>query len=747
MVNEEYVIKLIKNKLEMVDTEKKDQIDLLSIANLKDILKRINDDKEYFNYFLLDIDDEDINAILSITKDDEEKNNFAGMLFYIKKIIEISKKEETAIPLSDNQLLVLKEFAELLKRYVNISEYKNETLKGKEAKNKTALLAILEKLEKKAHLNGKDIDNLKLLDVSLTELDQIISFVNEYNVQVYLDSQKGEEKANVTTIATDKEEDQEKLEEANTDEVTKEAILEKPSEEEKIETNVNDADLENKKEVSPSKEENIKKDVPKKKKENNADVSKIVNDPYHAMGDSLQKDDEPKIIFKKSLNQIIEEDLLPKTDKQLGTNDNSSEEIDLFKPQSFDFAPKQPKKKEDETLKNEEIALNEEKVFTEDEKLLKENAAPTIVNTSTVADGITEIKNWLKELNINYDELPASSKSQLLNNSNMEDIKGVISYLKEKSYTKEIMMRPLCLLLSQTNDKSMNASINLLNKYYKLTDENIVSLINRFTIIFTKKGYNNLIKNIDILKKLDGQLVTNVIQRNPGLLATNGILEFVSKFKISNNIYLHTWIYNIDVNDLLKNIDVLNSYGLDAYTYIDDETFTLLLNPNLPFMLDQFIEMGMDSYIYSDETQAFRKIKSLIIKRIFYAYKNNLSIWKNDNVIDSFEKIIQNNYLIVSEDDITGLIKKYPKLEALEEGYRLSLYTNTNMAKIKRKCELVFGNKIISRLKVYSVLNCLLDAGISLKEALIYAITYNSILEPYELDKLEACVNNIMGGE
>ncbi len=758
MVNEEYVIKLIKNKLEMVDAEKKDQIDLLSIANLKDILKRINDDKEYFNYFLLDIKDEDINAILSITKDDEEKNNFAGMLFYIKKIIEISKKEETAIPLSDNQLLVLKEFAELLKRYVNISEYKNETLKGKEAKNKTALLAILEKLEKKAHLNGKDIDNLKLLDVSLTELDQIISFVNEYNVQVYLDSQNGEEKANVTTTATDKEENQEKLEEANTDEVTKEAFLEKPSEEEKIETNVNDADLENKKEVSPSKEENIKKDVPKKKKENNADVSKIVNDPYHAMGDSLQKDDEPKIIFKKSLNQIIEEDLLPKTDKQLDTNDNSGEEIDLFKPQSFDFVPKQSKNKEDDTFKNEEITANEEmaptdeKVSMEEESPLKENAAPTIVNTGTVADGITEIKNWLKELNINYDELPAGSKSQLLNNSNMEDIKGVISYLKEKRYTKEIMMRPLCLLLSQTNDKSMNASINLLNKYYKLTDENIVSLINRFTVIFTKKGYNNLIKNIDIIKNLDGQLVADVIQKNPGLLATNSdnlkeVLEVLSNFKVSSSIFLHTWIYNLDVNDLLKNVDVLNSYGLDAYTYIDDETFTLLLNPNLPFMLDQFIEMGMDSYIYSDETQAFRKIKSLIIKRIFYAYKNNLSIWKNDNVIDSFEKIIQNNYLIVSEDDITGLIKKYPKLEALEEGYRLALYTNTNMAKIKRKCELVFGNKIISRLKVYSVLNCLLDAGISLKEALIYAITYNSILEPYELEKLETCVNNIMGGE
>lgn len=747
MVNEEYVIKLIKNKLEMVDTEKKDQIDLLSIANLKDILKRINDDKEYFNYFLLDIKDEDINAILSITKDDEEKNNFAGMLFYIKKIIEISKKEETAIPLSDNQLLVLKEFAELLKRYVNISEYKNETLKGKEAKNKTALLAILEKLEKKAHLNGKDIDNLKLLDVSLTELDQIISFVNEYNVQVYLDSQKGDERIEATTTVTDKEENHEELAEANNVEVTKEAILEKPAEEEKIETTVNDADSEDKKETITTKEEKIK-----------ADVSKIVSDPYHAMGDSLQKDVEPKIIFKKSLNQIIEEDLLPKTDKQLDTNDNGGEEIDLFKPQSFDFVPKQSKNKEDDTFKNEEITANEEmaptdeKVSREEESTLKENAAPTIVNTGTVADGITEIKNWLKELNINYDELPVGSKSQLLNNSNMEDIRGVISYLKEKRYTKEIMMRPLCLLLSQTNDKSMNASINLLNKYYKLTDENIVSLINRFTVIFTKKGYNNLIKNIDIIKNLDGQLVADVIQKNPGLLATNsdnlkGILEFVSKFKISNNIYLHTWIYNLDVNDLLKNVDVLNSYGLDAYTYIDDETFTLLLNPNLPFMLDQFIEMGMDSYIYSDETQAFRKIKSLIIKRIFYAYKNNLSIWKNDNVIDSFEKIIQNNYLIVSEDDITGLIKKYTKLEALEEGYRLALYTNTNMAKIKRKCELVFGNKIISRLKVYSVLNCLLDAGISLKEALIYAITYNSILEPYELEKLEACVNNIMGGE
>jgi hypothetical protein len=674
MINEEYVIKLIKDKLEMVDTERKDQIDLLSIANLKDILKRINDDKEYFNYFLLDIKDEDINDILSIAKDDEEKNNFAGMLFYIKKIIEISKNEATVIPLSDSQLLVLKVFTELIKRYVNIIEYKNETFKGKEAKNKTALLAILEKLEKKTHLNSEDIDNLKLLDVSLTELDQIISFVNEYNVQVYLDSRNYEKNDDDTTITTD------------------------------------------------------------------------------VMGDGLQTDEEQKIIFKKSLNQIIEEDLLPKTDKCLDTNGNSSEEIDLFKPQSFDFVPKQAKKKEDEILKNEDISLNEEKVPADDETLLKEKDGPTIINNGTVAGGITEIKNWLKVLNINYDELPASSKSQLLYNSSMEEIKGVISYLKEKSYAKEIMMLPLCFLLSQTNDKSMNASINLLNKYYKLTDENIVSLINRFTIIFTKKGYNNLIKNIDILKNADGQLVADVIQKNPGLLAVSNdnlknVWEVLSNFKVSNGIFLQTWICNLDVNDLLKNVDVLNSYGLDVYAYIDDETFTLLLNPNLPFMLDQFIEMGMDSYIYSDETQSFRKIKSLIIKKIFYAYKNNLSIWKNDNVIDSFEKIIQNNYLIVSEDDITGLIKNYPKLEVLEEGYRLALYTNTNMAKIKRKCEFVFGSKIISRLKVYSVLNCLLDAGISLKEALIYAITYNSILEPYELEKLEACVNNIMGGE
>ncbi len=677
MINKESVIEFIKGKLKTVDTEKKDQIDLLSIASLKDILRKINDDKDYFNYFILDIKDEDINGILSIAKDDEEKNDFAGMVFYLKKIIGISKSEDTMIPLSDNQLLVLKEFAELLKRYINISEYKNDTLKGKEEKNKKELLTILGKLENDEYLNGKDIDNLKLLGISLTELDQIISFVNEYNVDVYLNSKKGEEVKEVS-------------------EVIDESAL-------------------NKNEIS-------------------TDVSNILSEPYHVISSEPVKDNESKVIYKKTLNQIIDEDLLPKTDSKVDMNSENNDDIDLFKPQSFDFVPKQVKKKD-----------------AEKENKIENDLAP-IVNAGTVVDGITEIKILLKEININYDELPASSKSQLLNNNNIEEIKGVIFYLKDKSYSGEIMMRPLSLLLSQSNDKCMNASINLLSKYYKLTDEGILHLINKFTVMFTKKGYNNLIKNIDILKKIDGQVVTDIIQNNPGILILGsdilkGIVDVLSKFKVSNNIFLKSWISYVDVTDLLKNVDVLNSYGLDAYSYIDDETFTLLLNPNLPFMLDQFIEMGMDSYIYSEEAQAFRKIKSLIIKRVFYAYKNNLFIWKNDNVNDTFEKIIQNNYLIVSEDDIASLIKKYPHLLGLEDGYRLALYTNTNMAKIKRKCEFVFGNKIISRLKVYSVLNCLLDAGVNLKDSLIYAITYNSILEPYELEKLRASVNNIMGGE
>ena len=61
----------------------------------------------------------------------------------------------------------------------------------------------------------------------------------------------------------------------------------------------------------------------------------------------------------------------------------------------------------------------------------------------------------------------------------------------------------------------------------------------------------------------------------------------------------------------------------------------------------------------------------------------------------------------------------------LEEGKRLSLYSDTKESRIKRKYEFIFGKKVISRLKTYSVINVLLKHNVELKEAIFYALTYN----------------------
>lgn len=398
--------------------------------------------------------------------------------------------------------------------------------------------------------------------------------------------------------------------------------------------------------------------------------------------------------------------------------------FDPFMAQSFEYEPKSSRKKEENNN----------------------------TNSNTVVEGITLIKAKLKEIGINYDELSAYNKSKILRDNNNEDIISVIEYLKDKEYLKDINIDALCVILTENNDKTLAAAINLLNKYYNI-NAMLASLINRLAGLFTKKGYSNLIKIIDILKKRDNIQIDEIIKDNPALLVIDserlkGLIDIISPFNVDlQKVLVNSWILIANENDISKNISVISSYGINLETNIDDETIMILNNPNLPFMIDQFIEMGMTGYIFSDEKQNLRKIKSLIIKRLFYAYKNNLNIWKNQEENPKYESIIRTNYIILNDEEIKELISKYSKLELLEEGYRLALYSDTDVAKVKRRCEFVFGNKVISRLKVYSVLACLLDAGVTLNDALLYAVSYNSILEDYELEKMRVSIFNILGGE
>lgn len=677
-MNKEILIDALKGELNLdKDKEKLQKDNLLNIAELKDILDKWEKDDDYGQMFILDVKDDDILEIISLIEDDEDKNKIKAGIFYIKKLLEINTMNGVTIPLSDEQISILREFIELIKRYINISEYKFGVISAKNKKAKNKLKGVLEKLNSDLYLNEDDIDSLRGLNVSLTYLDKIITFVNEYNLMIYSNNEKKEE-TKVRTIAEQTENDTRKVTGISAD---KDKIF------------VNNLLIDEKTDEVPLTDEKLK--------------------DLEALNDVKEKPD----ITEKEDGQEK-----PKEEEKI--DEENKIVFDPFMAQSFDYEPKNGKKKDDNIG------------FT----------------SNTVVDGITLIKSKLKEIGINYDELSSYNKGKILRNNDNEDIIGVIEYLKGKDYLSGVNIDTLCTVLTENNSKTIEAVINLLNKYYNIKDV-LVSLINRFPGLFTKKGYSNLIKVIDILKKNESIKIDVIIKENPALFVIDserlkGLIEVIEPFKVNlEKILTSSWILVADENDILKNIGVLSSYGIDAKNNIDDETFMVLINPNLPFMIDQFIEMGMTGYIFGEENQNLRKIKSLIIKRLFYAYKNNLNIWKNQKENVKYENIIRANYIILNDDEIKALISKYEKLELLEEGYRLALYSDTDVAKIKRRCEFVFGNKVISRLKVYSVLSCLLEAGISLNDALLYAITYNSILEDYEYEKVSAFVLNILGGE
>ena len=59
--------------------------------------------------------------------------------------------------------------------------------------------------------------------------------------------------------------------------------------------------------------------------------------------------------------------------------------------------------------------------------------------------------------------------------------------------------------------------------------------------------------------------------------------------------------------------------------------------------------------------------------------------------------------------------------------------------------ELVFNNKIVSRIKTYSVFKALIDNKVKEENALLYALTYNMDLTSNEYEEVKSYVYNMVG--
>ena len=639
---------------------------------------------------------------------------------------------------------------------INKTEYKLDIISKQKKESLKKFKGLKNKLCNNKPLGEKDFDIANEFDVSLVVLDKIVTYLNIYNVNIFngqlkevSDKQDKIKETNqdvVLDVLTNKESllaeilklkcfTEEEVEVTSDEEVVSEITLdEEVSNEIKIEdSTIENAETEETAETEEkveSKQEveiiEIKDTENEKQDEETEEISaegevaveveqvEAEENIEREIHEEKSKIENQKLVNKEEKNQENVTELVSEESEDEDNTSNETNKIDLFNAQSF------------------ELELPVKKKKTE--------------KVNSYVDNIEIIKNGLKELNLNYEELNDNCKNNLIKISNLDEYNLLVNYFKDKSVN--LSGDAVCTIFSSSNSKTVAAVYNLLTKYENVTVEYLDNLINQMPLIFTNKGYTNLLKVLDILKKYEDVNRENIILNNPVLLVTDSdkvkdIIKIIEKFNLDiNDTLVNRWIIMLDENKINKNLEILKTYSIDP-SYIDKDTFMILLNDNLPFILDHFIELNMNDYIHEDESLALRKIKTLIIKRIYYAYKNKLFVWKSPLLDNSYEIIINKDYNVLNESDIKELINRYPSLEMIEEGNRITIYSENSKTIAKRKCELIFNKKIVSRIKTYSIFECLTKNGIEEKEALLYAISYNSYLETFDMEEIKKYINAI----
>ena len=367
-----------------------------------------------------------------------------------------------------------------------------------------------------------------------------------------------------------------------------------------------------------------------------------------------------------------------------------------------------------------------------------------------------KIKEILVSLGYNFDEIDEYSQNLLLN-SNAVQIEKMASFLNKtnfKKYLKETNVRGLCVLLTTSSLEIITKLLERLENDYKLTEKEISVLASSATLIFTSDGYHNFTENMTLLNKYHLS-IRDIIYKCPSFLMESAFnhktnLEELEKMGIDIKLLLDKCIAKTD-NDfalLLRNIDTLSKYGFEIGSLNESGAYSLLASNNLDDIIDHFIELGLNEHLHASGETGTKNLKALIIKKIYYSFKNGLPVWDKKKIKDEFSVPINEEYnrliklkaVNLTEEDIKRLIAEHPLLETVEYGYRPALYSETQIDSIKRQTEFNFDTKIISRPKTYRIFNILIKNSIPEREALLYALTYKSILEKEEYERIKRAV-------
>ena len=372
-----------------------------------------------------------------------------------------------------------------------------------------------------------------------------------------------------------------------------------------------------------------------------------------------------------------------------------------------------------------------------------------LIETKTV-----DFNSLFRKYNFNYDELHTNYKNKLNGCNEVEKLESFLEYLKDNTNLSSINNngRILGLLLTESCKENFEGVNNILINDYNFSTKDLDDVLKRLTAIYLDGGLDNFKKNAELLlscgvKEINKIVINNIMFFNNGYEDNYKNYVILKEMGINADAILRDAL-NVFIPDfdlLCKNIKVLDSYGFDLRDEEDFKSFSVLLILDLAKAIDMFIEMGYSEYIHDKPELTLRNIKSLIIKRILFAYKNGLEMWDNYNENcpykknDKYEEMIKNKG-VLDEKEIDLLIKEYPILSLLDSGMRITTFNDPYFGSIRRKTELVFDNRIVSRIKTYSIFKCLTINGVNEKKALLYALSYNMDINAAEYESLKKVV-------
>ena len=374
-------------------------------------------------------------------------------------------------------------------------------------------------------------------------------------------------------------------------------------------------------------------------------------------------------------------------------------------------------------------------------------------NDKLKEDEGVDFNSLFSKYNFNYDELQTNYKNKL-NSCDIEKLESFLKYLNDNTKLSGINnnSRILGLLLTESSKEAFEYVNNVLINNYSFSIKDLDDVLKRYTAIYLDGGLDNFKKNAELLtscgvKEIAAEVLNNVVFFNNNYDDNYKNYVILKELGINADAILKDAlnVFSTDFDLLCKNIKVLDSYGFDLRDEEDFKSFSVLLILDLAKAIDMFIEMGYSEYIHDKPELTLRNIKSLIIKRILFAYKNGLDMWDNysENCPykknDKYEEMIKNKD-VLDEKEIDLLIKEYPILSLLDSGMRITTFNDPYFGSIRRKTEFVFDNKIVSRIKTYSIFKCLTTNGVNEQEALLYALSYNMDLNMAEYESLKKVV-------